>query len=105
MKKKIVLISIISIISIFSIILGVFMMDNEKPTRTISSVRVASNITNQIQHIDEFRLDKIVLDVKYDDENSQHKVLNKDMVEEFDLIIGYQELKLKDNNQIIPVLI
>ena len=106
MKKKILIISITSIAAISILILCIFLFGNDKESpRNIISMRVASSITNQIQHIDEFRLDKIVIDVKYDDENSQHMVLNKNMIDDFDLVVGYQELKLKDDEQTIPILI
>ena len=93
------------IIFILFIVLFLFACDKKNNSNQVQEISIASPITNQIQHIDEFRLDKIIVDIEYDEENNQHSVLKKEMVEEFDLKVGYQELKLKDSNLIIPILI
>ena len=71
----------------------------------IEDINIASNIENQIQHIDEFRLDKIVLDIKYDKDRSQHKVLSLDMIDKFEKKVGYQEIKIKNSDFKISLML
>ena len=78
------------IIFIIFIVLFLFACDEKNNSNQIQEISIASPITNQIQHIDEFRLDKIIVDIEYDEENNQHSVLKKEMIEEFDLKVGYQ---------------
>ena len=85
--------------------LFIFLFCGCKQNKEYQEIEIVSPIANQIQYINEVRLDRIVLDIKYDDENSQHTVLNKKMLDSFELKIGYNEIKLKDYDYYIKLLI
>lgn len=51
-----------------------FLMEN------VDSVSVVSSITNQIQHKDDLRLDKIILKLEYNNNQSQHVTLKDEYI-------------------------
>ncbi len=68
---------------ILCLLFFIFLFTSCKSNQKIK-LEVASEIENQIQNIDEFRLDKIVLKATYANRNVQYMVLTEDMVEGFD---------------------
>lgn len=68
---------------ILCLLFFIFLFTSCKSNQKIK-LEVASEIENQIQNIDEFRLDKIVLKATYANRNVQYMVVTEDMVEGFD---------------------
>lgn len=108
MKKMIISFVVLMLIGIITIVLIVAI--GIKTSQTFQSIKIVSNFENQIQDINEFRLDKIVVDVQIDNDKHQNLVLKPDMLvnkdEDFNQLgyhqvsILYQGLKL-----IIPIFI
>lgn len=97
MKKKYVL----CICSIFVILIVSFLLvfftkhiKEEQPT----NIRVVSSLEEQIQSLDSFRLDKIVIDIQYGSVHHQNLVVTKEMLSKEDLnqlqTIGLHKVRL-----------
>ncbi len=82
-KKIFVLFAVLMVIGIVTIVLIVTL--NKRTSQEIQNIKIVSNFENQIQPVDEFRLDKIVVDVQMDSNKHQNLVLKADMLADKDV--------------------